>query len=159
MVCLRSKYNESFLKVVRESLVGIGFIQKDDRNGVHSLVDKDYTNISRFLNRILGLTVQLQNSLFQYFTDTLAAIIKEAKRNGRWDEGIVDLGSQGETVLQTDSRTFVCPATCGKVSTHLVTVSVERGLSYKRALAMQSQCEDEKEGFYFSNQVTCLPYE
>jgi len=153
MVCLRGKYNESFLQVVKESLVGIGFIQKDERNGVYSLIDKDYTNISRFLNRILGLTVQLQNSLFQYFIDTLTAIIKEAKRSGRWDEGIVDLGSQGETVLQTESRTFVCPATCGKVTTHLVSVSVERGLSYKRALAMQAQCEDENEGFYFSNQL------
>lgn len=49
----------------------------------------DYSNISRFLNRILGLKVVLQNAVFQYFTETLNAIIREAKRNGRWDEGIV----------------------------------------------------------------------
>ena len=53
------------------------------------MLSLDCTNISRFLNRILGMTVSLQNNLFQYFTDTLSEIIKEAKRSGRWDEGIV----------------------------------------------------------------------
>lgn len=52
-------------------------------------ISLDYTNISRFLNRILGMTVELQNTLFQYFTETLAAIVKDAKRAGRFDEGIV----------------------------------------------------------------------
>ena len=49
----------------------------------------DYNNISKFLNRILGMQVELQNNLFKYFTETLTAIILEAKRNGRWDMGIL----------------------------------------------------------------------
>lgn len=49
----------------------------------------DYTNISRFLNRILGIEVELQNRLFAYFTKTLSAVVQQAKRNGRWDEGIL----------------------------------------------------------------------
>ena len=49
----------------------------------------DYANISKFLNRLLGLEVSLQNALFQYFTNTLEAVILQAKRNGRYDEGIL----------------------------------------------------------------------
>ena len=49
----------------------------------------DYTNISRFLNRILGIEVELQNRLFAYFTKTLSVVVQQAKRSGRWDEGIL----------------------------------------------------------------------
>ena len=51
----------------------------------------DYSNVARFLNRILGLTVELQNVLFQYFSDTLAFVITEIKRSGKWDEGILGM--------------------------------------------------------------------
>lgn len=52
-------------------------------------VPADYNNIGKFLNRILGMEVHQQNALFQYFSDTLAAVIQEAKRNGRYDMGIL----------------------------------------------------------------------
>ena len=45
--------------------------------------------MTRFLNRILGLPVGLQNKLFNYFTDTLGALIQQAKRMGKWDNGIL----------------------------------------------------------------------
>ena len=45
--------------------------------------------MSRFLNRILGLEVELQNRLFAYFTETLSVVVQQAKRSGRWDEGIL----------------------------------------------------------------------
>lgn len=35
------------------------------------------------------MEVQQQNALFQYFSDTLAAVIQEAKKNGRYDMGIL----------------------------------------------------------------------
>lgn len=50
---------------------------------------KDYNNIGKFLNRILGMEVQQQNALFQYFSDTLNAVIQNAKKNGRYDMGIL----------------------------------------------------------------------
>lgn len=36
--------------------------------------------------RILGMHVEKQNLLFKYFSDTLAAIISQAKRSGRYDQ-------------------------------------------------------------------------
>ena len=49
----------------------------------------DYNNISKFLNRILGIEVELQNKLFRYFTDTLTSVIVDQKRRGAWDMGIL----------------------------------------------------------------------
>lgn len=43
------------------------------------------------MNRILGMEVHQQNALFQYFSDTLAAVIQEAKKNGRYDMGILGM--------------------------------------------------------------------
>jgi len=48
--------------------------------------------MSKFLNRILGIEVELQNKLFRFFTDTLTTVILEQKRRGAWDMGI--LGTQ-----------------------------------------------------------------
>lgn len=73
---------------VKIALVGVGLINIDERIGIPSL-EKDYNNISKFLNRILGVPVELQNALFGYFTETLTTIILQAKRNGRWDMGIL----------------------------------------------------------------------
>ena len=46
-------------------------------------MDKGYNEMSKFLNRILGMHVEKQNLLFKYFSDTLSAIISQAKRSGR----------------------------------------------------------------------------
>ena len=45
--------------------------------------------MSTFLNRILGIEVEVQNSLFDYFTQTLEAVCRKARRDGRWDNGIL----------------------------------------------------------------------
>ena len=58
----------------------------------------DYNSISKFLNRMLGMEVICQNTLFKYFSDTLAAIILEAKRSGRWDMGILGRYNLGKFI-------------------------------------------------------------
>lgn len=86
-------YKGDFFKDIAGALVGVGIIVNSEAMpGVLSL-DKDYNNISKFLNRILGMPVELQNRLFKYFTDTLAAIISQAKKMGRFDLGILGLYS------------------------------------------------------------------
>ena len=45
--------------------------------------------MNKFLNRILGMHVDLQNALFQYFQDTHKYIILKAKREKHWDLGIL----------------------------------------------------------------------
>lgn len=58
--------------------------------------------MGKFLNRILGMEVHQQNALFQYFSDTLAAVIQEAKKNGKYDMGI--LGKIIQLLLQTQKQ-------------------------------------------------------
>jgi hypothetical protein len=45
--------------------------------------------MSRFLNRILGIRVHMQNLLFRFFSDVLNAVILDARRSGSWDLGIL----------------------------------------------------------------------
>ena len=83
------------------------------------IVEKDSLNISRFLNRLLGLPVNLQNKVFSYFTDTLEEVVKRAKRSGRWDTGILDFGATGEEVEIVESDEFVGDPAFGTATTQL----------------------------------------
>ena len=56
------------------------------------------------------MPVELQNNIFQFFSDVLAAVILEAKRTGKWDMGILDLGSNNEVVFRKDTKFFVLDA-------------------------------------------------
>ena len=103
-----------------EARVGLTNVEllTHEREGVLS-VDKESLNISRFLNRLLGLPVLLQNSVFSYFMDTLAAYIQQAKRAGKWDCGIMDFGASEELVQIVSSKEFVGDAAFGTATTQL----------------------------------------
>lgn len=135
------------------ALVGVGIICNSENNpGVLSL-DKDYANISKFLNRILGMPVELQNRLFQYFTDTLAAIVIQAKKSGRYDMGILDLGSGEDEVRRTKLYTFTARHPTGTAKIELHTFEVERGMSWQVAKEKWSVLFGAHEGFYISTEV------
>ena len=134
-------------------MLGVGLIcNTENMPGVLSL-DKDYSNISKFLNRILGMPVDLQNRLFKYFTDTLHAIINQAKRTGRFDMGILDLGASGETVRRVRLYRFLRKHATGIAPTELHVVQVERGMSWTEATARWAELSGTREGFYLSHQV------
>ena len=71
----------------------------------------DFTNISRFLNRILGVEVELQNHLFAYFMKTLSVVVQQAKRTGRWDEGILGNKNVGIFLIRHKVSTVFLHAT------------------------------------------------
>lgn len=48
-------------------------------------------NMKTFLNRILGIPVDLQNYLFSYFLETLDDCVDQAKRLGQYDLGIMGM--------------------------------------------------------------------
>uniref|UniRef100_A0A1A9W185 Helicase C-terminal domain-containing protein n=1 Tax=Glossina brevipalpis TaxID=37001 RepID=A0A1A9W185_9MUSC len=146
-------YRGDFFKDIAGALVGVGIIVNSETNpGVLSL-DKDYNNISKFLNRILGMPVELQNRLFKYFTDTLAAIINQAKKGGRFDLGILDLGAAGENVTRVKLVRFLRKHATGKAPTELHIVRVERGMIWQEAIDKYADLVSECEGFYISHQL------
>uniref|UniRef100_A0A7N6A3S1 Protein strawberry notch homolog 1 n=1 Tax=Anabas testudineus TaxID=64144 RepID=A0A7N6A3S1_ANATE len=140
-------YNYFSFVEIQSGLIGVGLINVEDRSGTLSL-DKDYNNIGKFLNRILGMEVQQQNALFQYFSDTLAAVIQEAKKNGRYDMGILDLGSGDEKVKKVDCRKFLTPGYTTSGHVELYTVSVERGMSWEEATHAWAEQNGPDDGFY-----------
>lgn len=146
-------YQGDFFKDVADALVGVGLIvNSENMPGVLSL-DKDYNNMSKFLNRILGMPVDLQNRLFKYFTDTLHAIVTQAKKTGRFDMGILDLGASGENVHRVKLIRFLRKHATGVAPTELHVVQVERGMSWTEAVDKWSELSGPKEGFYLSHQV------
>ncbi|KAM3600335.1 uncharacterized protein V6R79_021634 [Siganus canaliculatus] len=142
-----STFRGDFFKEIQGGLIGVGLINVEDRSGALTL-DKDYNNIGKFLNRILGMEVQQQNALFQYFSDTLAAVIQEAKKNGRYDMGILDLGSGDEKVQKVDCRKFLTPGYTTSGHVELFTVSVERGMSWEEATHVWAEQNGPDDGFY-----------
>ena len=62
----------------------------------------------RFLNRLLGLPAARQNLLFNYFACTLAAEIRAAKAEGKYFEGVSDLG--GSHVSKVEPQVGITPA-------------------------------------------------
>ncbi|KMZ09560.1 protein strawberry notch isoform X1 [Drosophila simulans] len=146
-------YSGEFFKDIAGALVGVGIIVNSESHpGVLSL-DKDYNNISKFLNRILGCPVDLQNRLFKYFTDTMTAIIQQAKRGGRFDLGILDLGAAGENVTRVRLIRFVRKHATGVAPTEMHTVRVERGMIWQEAIDKYADLFNENEGFYLSHQL------
>lgn len=134
MVPPPSDYKGDFFTDIAGALVGVGLIVNSEINpGVLSL-DKDYNSISKFLNRILGMPVELQNRLFKYFTDTLAAIIAKEKKVGRFDLGILDLGAGGENVKRIKHVRFLRKHSTGIAPIELQTVYVERGMIWQEAM-------------------------
>lgn len=111
------------------------------------------------------MEVHQQNALFQYFSDTLAAVIQEAKRNGRYDMGILgeagflrslhgesapdgndlllvlDLGSGDEKVKKMDCRKFLTPGytTSGHVELHTVCLRIGFGYYVDMFLVIMRQ--------------------
>ncbi|NXQ97497.1 SBNO1 protein, partial [Sagittarius serpentarius] len=135
---------------VRQGLIGVGLINVEDRSGILTL-DKDYNNIGKFLNRILGMEVHQQNALFQYFSDTLNAVIQNAKKNGRYDMGILDLGSGDEKVRKADVKKFLTPGY--STSGHVELYTVKRGMSWDEATKIWAEQTGPDDGFYLSLQI------
>jgi len=136
---------------LKEALVGVGLIVESETNpGDFELVRP--LDIRKFLNRILGVPVDLQNRLFQYFTDTLATIVTTAKKAGRYDPGILDLGTEEAKIHRTRLHTFMTRT--GKIELH--SFDVERGMSWDEAKSKWSLLFDTNEGFYISNDVRFL---
>uniref|UniRef100_A0A0G2K3C0 Protein strawberry notch homolog 1 n=1 Tax=Rattus norvegicus TaxID=10116 RepID=A0A0G2K3C0_RAT len=152
MVSPPPDYPGEFFKDVRQGLIGVGLINVEDRSGILTL-DKDYNNIGKFLNRILGMEVHQQNALFQYFADTLTAVVQNAKKNGRYDMGILDLGSGDEKVRKSDVKKFLTPGYSTSGHVELYTISVERGMSWDEATKIWAELTGPDDGFYLSLQI------
>ena len=128
------------------------------------------------------MKVDLQNRLFKYFTKILQALIAKAKKDGKFDLGIlgtyviylqsqfsfaiqniiwflvenfypIDLGSAGEDVKQVQTYSFLRKHTTGVAATQLHIVHAERGMTWEQAMEKYSELSGPCEGFYLTRPV------
>uniref|UniRef100_A0AAR2JKZ1 Protein strawberry notch homolog 2 n=1 Tax=Pygocentrus nattereri TaxID=42514 RepID=A0AAR2JKZ1_PYGNA len=124
-------------KTKTQGMIDVGIFCKESRFGISP--EKD-CSITKFLNRILGLEVHKQNSLFQYFTDNFDYLIEKDKKDGKYDMGIL-----GKEALYS-------------IIIYCFTYFVDRGMPWEEALKKAETLSEPDEGFYLSHKVlsVCL---
>ncbi|VDK34606.1 unnamed protein product [Gongylonema pulchrum] len=123
----------NFLTDMQCYMEGVGLLTSDD--GIYG-IEKESATIPKFLNRILGLPVHAQNALFQYFSDIVAELIAQAKHDGTYDMGIMDIGTGGDEARKLETRVFTGRYESGFFRVEIHKIGVERGVSWEDAYAI-----------------------
>uniref|UniRef100_A0A8C3J721 Protein strawberry notch homolog 2 n=1 Tax=Calidris pygmaea TaxID=425635 RepID=A0A8C3J721_9CHAR len=121
----------------------------------------DDCSITKFLNRILGLEVDKQNMLFQYFSDTFDYLIEKDKKEGKYDMGILDLAPGVDEIYEESKEVFLTPGHPQDGQVVFYKISVDRGLKWEEAYEKSLKLTGSFEGFYLSRKTrghryTCL---
>ena len=118
------------------------------------LITVNAINVRRFLNRLLGVPVARQNILFGLFGDTLNAVIKAAKIEGSYTEGVNQLGGQN---VALDGRANQVVLTEPFHGARLLksNFATDRGLSWDQAFEMYKSSGNRysRDGFYFRKKM------
>ncbi|XP_054166800.1 protein strawberry notch homolog 1-like [Oppia nitens] len=133
-------YKGDFFEDCRQGLAGVGIIQLSSSGAI--TLDKDYSHMTKFLNRLLGLRVEIQNALFKYFSDTMDAVIRQAKRTGRYDSGIINLSSDVGNIEQMDEISYFIKTSGVAMKIQLHQVVMDRGLEWDKTLELYNKSFD-----------------
>lgn len=76
--------------------LSVRFSFRDNKGGTVEaedvkISDSEKVHVPRFLNRLLGLAPPVQKMLFDFFQEILDRVISRARRDGVFDDGIVDI--------------------------------------------------------------------
>lgn len=130
-------YNDpmpSFFPYMLSKVLGVGLLELEDRTKRVKLPKK--MEVSRFLNRLLGLPIGDQDLLFQYFSDTLDATKVHLKSTGHWDDGIVNMRAAScklvsKRLVHTDPDSGGC--------VHHVELAHDSGLTWAEAISYKQE--------------------
>ncbi|KAF1762770.1 hypothetical protein GCK72_011033 [Caenorhabditis remanei] len=135
-----------FFEDMRLYMEGVGLLAKN-KMGQYT-IEKEAATIPKFLNRILGLPVHAQNSLFQYFSEIVAELIAQSKHDGTYDTGIMDLGTGDDQVRKLETRVFTGRVDNGSFRVEMHKIGVERGVSWEEAMDLYKEHSNDDDGFY-----------
>ncbi|MGB1594326.1 MAG: strawberry notch C-terminal domain-containing protein, partial [Promethearchaeia archaeon] len=116
--------------------------------------EADVTNVGKFLSRLLGLPVNQQNRIFDYFMDTLSHDIAVAEKEGHYSDAIRDLYGDSVVTLQKSEDFYTDPITHATCSVH--SLHVDRGMEWEAALSRLQKAQEEpdfKGGFFESKNM------
>jgi len=117
-------------------------------NSPHSCLPSYKNSVTKFLRRILGIPVELQTRLFQYFIDTLSVIIRRAfitsDLNGT---GITDIGIDQDVQCNKLYR-FSTQLPDGPAKVEFRRFEIDRGVTWTVASTTFSHLTGTYDGFY-----------
>ncbi|CAH2067889.1 unnamed protein product [Thlaspi arvense] len=132
---------KEFLTKAKAALVAVGIVRdsvlangKDVGKFSGRIIDSDMHDVGRFLNRLLGLPPDIQNRLFELFTSILDVLIHNARIEGSFDSGIVDMKANSVELLSTPKTVHVDQMS--GASTMLFTFTLDRGITWESASSM-----------------------
>ena len=140
----RDALRQLYMLLVRGRIEGCSLTAFETATGL-SLLDSDggikdeLPGITTFLNRMLALTIDLQNILFEAFEGLLAARIEGAIASGTFETGLETL--QAESFTISERRTIYTHPGTGAL-THLLTIARKEMLtpvSLERALELAGE--------------------
>ncbi|WP_316234524.1 strawberry notch-like NTP hydrolase domain-containing protein [Bradyrhizobium sp. SZCCHNR1020] len=120
----RDALRQLYMLLARGKVEGCSLERFEDATGL-KLMDEnglkdELPPITTFLNRLLALTIELQNILFTAFEQLLAARIEGAVASGIYDVGLETL--RAESFVVTDRRTIYTHPSTG-AETRLLTIA------------------------------------
>jgi hypothetical protein len=88
-----------------ETLEDMRIIQDINEKGsyMRGIKKDDYTNIPKFLNRILTIDLTRQNGIFEKFCEIFEELVLKAKSEGTFDEGVTDLRAESIRLMDTQT--------------------------------------------------------
>eukprot|EP00752_Nemacystus_decipiens_P001612 g1572.t1 len=89
-------------------------------------------NVPRFLNRILGLRIVQQHVLFEYFHSVLEHHVKEAKREGTYEDGIRSLTGASCSVSVMKALDLPEKAGLSKGEVEAVRVTIDQSMPFSQ---------------------------
>ncbi|CAC5397982.1 Protein strawberry notch homolog 2,Protein strawberry notch homolog 1,Protein strawberry notch,Protein FORGETTER 1 [Mytilus coruscus] len=147
---ITEKYNfDQFLPLVQESLVLMGLADIENIKLGVALKDSDAGDVSKFLNRILGLSVEKQNLIFNYFTEVLKLTIQNARKEGRYNEGMLDITASSVEMIGEPKEIF-SELNKSHTKTRLIELNIDRGMSWDMAVTRLENHTGPHDGFYIS---------
>ncbi|XP_066460838.1 protein strawberry notch homolog 2 isoform X1 [Eleutherodactylus coqui] len=140
----------AFFQDMKQGLLSVGICCRETKYNV--VVDKE-CSVTKFLNRMLGLEVHKQNSLFQFFSDTFDFLIEKDKKDGKYDMGILDLAPGVDEIYQESKQTYLTPGHPQDGQVVFYKISVDRGMAWDKALEKSEHLQGPNEGFFRSFKV------
>eukprot|EP00794_Sanderia_malayensis_P010733 gene10733-11882_t len=84
---------EDFHVIMKECLQKMDILEENVLGT--TVKEKEAGNVTKFLNRILGLTVDKQNLIFSYFYEGMKSLIRAAKRDGSVNWSVLAMRGHG----------------------------------------------------------------
>lgn len=118
-----------------EALCNVAILALDPNDVAQKTYLIECSNVTTFLNRILGCVLEIQNAIFRFFLNNVRSLILQNRRTGQIDLGVLDLDVHGRVSGIPKHINFRRKTALGNSYVELRTIIIERGMTFEEAMA------------------------